>query len=254
MKKFIRIIITSVLILVLLLSTVSSYALEIDEHNVMLTSSSVREMRFGDIVYYECTDGTCFGYMPENGICWVQCDGAWYGLENYEGMFASGSTFWLKRLSSSDGGEYDALYNNIDDTTLELFKWKPDILAFGVQDADGAEYTRLDGPATFYIQCGSAWNTEDFEARYIASGGDETLGHVFKQVNDPVNGVCALITLNHLGSCLVFNTDSAVGSIFSNSPCVFIVIAGVVVIAAAIIITVRKKKLAKQKTGASPFF
>ena len=244
MKKFIRIISTSILVLVLLLSTVSSFATNAEDHNIMLTSSSVQKRTYGDIVYYECTDGTCFGYMPETGICWVRCGNSWYGLDNSEGVFDAGSKFWLKRISRSDGQEYDNLYGLLDDSHKGIADY-PDILAFGVQDEDGAEYTLLEGPATFYIQCGSDWNMEDFEAYYISSGGDETLGHIFKPVGEPVNGTCAVLSLNHLGSCLLFGTNNSVGSIISNNPCGLIIIVGVAAIVAAIIIIVCKKKVAK---------
>ena len=243
MKKLTRIITTSILVLVLLLSTVSSFATGAEDHNIMLTSSSVQERSYGNIVYYECTDGTSFGYMPESGICWVNCDGVWYGMDNSDGAFDPESKFWLKRISRSDA-EYDALYSMIDDSHKGFTDY-PDILAFGVQAKDGTEYTYLSELAELYIQCGSAWDSEDFRANYISSGGDETLAHVAKRVGEPVFGTCEVITLNHLGSYLLFSAHSGVGSIFSNNPCVFITIAGAIVIAAVIVIVVHKKKAKK---------
>lgn len=130
--------------------------------------------------------GKTSAVVNKRGIIWINVgsDGnsSWYGLDNSNGIFETGSRFWVKLLDkNSSGQEYQKYFEQLDDVNKQKFKnGKLLIFLTGVTKPDGTVYTNLSTKVPYYIQLGKSWSGNEICALFVSSGVD---GRVESQFN-----------------------------------------------------------------------
>ena len=131
---------------------------------------------------------------------------AWYGVSNFRKMngdllFEKGSKFWVI-WHDENSPEYKKYYSQLDEETKEKLQGERWLFEVGVTKPDGTEYTNLGDLTKLFIQYGSDWDENDFEAFYISPGKDEKVAHInttlpMDGISCPEKGMYATLLLNH---------------------------------------------------------
>ena len=149
------------------------------------TSSWGTKGEIAGIPHWTDTNSTTSVEVTENGMIWRKEESggssAWYGIDNSDWVFESGSRFWVRWLNcDSDPVEFANLWedldeehkNSIDGDNVWLFE-------IGVTVPDGTSYTSLSQQVPVYVQIGNDWDEEDLQGYYISAAQDEQVRTTF---------------------------------------------------------------------------
>ena len=166
----------------------------------------------GEINYVD-KDGTTSAEIVKKDMTWLkeESDGtsAWYGIDNSEGIFESGSRFWVRWLSKEEyPEEWEHYYNNLDENHKNAVDsgrlW---IFLVGITAPNGQEYKEFNKEVPFYIQLGEDWDKDDINAVFISREADEVIDveYVDDMEYPDGNGEFAKLTLKHFSPYSVYD-------------------------------------------------
>lgn len=158
------------------------------------------------VIQYIDVDGTTSVEITDNGIIWLleECDGVstWYGIDNANGMFETGSRFYIREISPDDT-EYNNLAAMVDESNSGIIQDdNGKIFQIGVKDSEGTECI-FSNRIKLYVQTDSGWRT-GAEAIFILSGVDEMLVESETQASAPDGLIsCVTFDINHNGFLVI---------------------------------------------------
>ncbi len=170
----------------------------------------------GNIVK-EYPSGTAKTEIKDNEITWVKEDSNgqsfWFGIDNSEKIFTSGSTFWVKTINKDiDQDEWLEYSKKIDETTkTKIDNDKLLIFLVGVTNPNAEEYRVLDKSVKLHIQYPDNWSKEDMKAIFISDSRDENITFEIKELNYPEGkSNFAVLTLNHFSPYAIYEEKTEV--------------------------------------------
>lgn len=127
----------------------------------------------------EYSSGTSSIEIEHNKIIWLkeESDGILYyfGIDNTEGIFETGSHFWVRIIDKDvENAEWLKYYANIDEETTKVINEdKLVVFEIGVTNKSGKEYKELSETVRIYVQHPDDWKEENIKATYISANNDE---------------------------------------------------------------------------------
>jgi|GEM_PF-1520570 len=142
---------------------------------------------------------------PENG------EKFWVGLNNSEGAFEDGSTFWMNVVEEGTNA-YERYYAQVDKDVKEKIDGEKSVMfVAGVTKADGTEYGALGQPVELYVQIGEDWDINDTEAVFIGLEEDEELRTEFVEKVVPGDDDSRFVKLEiaHFSPYMIYQAKTA---------------------------------------------
>ena len=211
------------------------------------------EMTRSGVTYYVSDDGTAAASVVSNGITWVFGEdsdhrtGAWFGVDNSDGIFQLGSRFYVRWITKAgDPEEYEECLNRIDMETMSKLKDGICFFEVGVESPDGNEYTVLPQKVSLFVQLGSGFDKDNFTFLYLNADSDESVPTSFAYIQSPEGpGDFAEVDVTHFGGPLLFGQKMPFFAtmFIEYEPAILCVGAAVIlVVAVAVILNAKKKK------------
>ena len=171
-------------------------------HYLLDGETSVEVTDYGKVWLYEESAGT----------------GAWYCLDNSDGVFKIGSKFTVEWLKKSENPEkYEKELSKLDGYRKKrIDEDKAELFLTYVTDPDGHRYTNFgkdsagtDISVKFYVQIGDDWDKDDIRALYLSSSEDEIVEAYFTNFESPEgkNEDFACLNLKHFSTYLVYDEE-----------------------------------------------
>ncbi len=192
-----------------------------------------------NINYSVSADGTTSAIVDKKGVIWLREEsegtGAWYGLDNTNGVFEIGSRFHVKWLKEGDE-EYADYFKQIDDVYKKKAEAnKIEIFLVGVTKPDGKTeyknfYEETGKIAGLYVQLGDDWDPNDINGLFITKDNDKLVAVQYASASKftdiygegfPEAGMYARLTLTHYSPYAVVGakkSSSSTSSLSSLSP------------------------------------
>lgn len=154
------------------------------------------------VIQYIDVDGTTSAEISDNDIIWLleECDGVstWYGIDNSDGIFETGSRFYIREISPTDT-DYNNLSAMVDESNSAIIQDdNGKLLQAGVKDSDGEEYI-FSNKTKLYVQRDESWRTGG-EVLFIMEGVDESLVESETQMSAPDGHIsCVEFHITHNG-------------------------------------------------------
>lgn len=129
--------------------------------------------------YYVSADGCLSAEVVPGKVIWVHYSdsnkSAWFGLDNTNGVFESGSRFWLRCLDpEKQKDEYNSYSAKLDESHNRKIKQeKFFIFLTGVTKTNGIEYDDMVISVPLYIQLNDFSNDTKAVAVLVKNGEDE---------------------------------------------------------------------------------
>ena len=175
------------------------------------------EVTNGGVTNFVNASGITSAEISEGGNAWLKEESgeisAWYAIDNSDGVFESGSRFWIKRLDrAEDEGGWNGYYEQLDEQYKEsINNGNAQLFLVGVTSPSGTEYTNLSQSVNLQVQLGDDWGKSDLQAVFISSDEDELIDVNYTPDLDHPEGVSnfATLNLNHFSAYVVFEAKAS---------------------------------------------